>query len=155
MAIRTAQLHDVERMAELADLKRTECERFSPTFWRKAEGAKDGQITFFRTLLERPKVIALVWDEGGVEGFIIGSVVPPPPVYDPGKNVCVVDDFVVSNSERWSTVGVALLDAVREKGEGLEARLSVVVCGHLDEPKRAMLRENGFAIASEWYVNPA
>ena len=153
--VRPAQRQDVERMAELADLKRTEYERFSPTFWRKAEGAVAGQITFFRALLERPNVIALVWEEGEIEGFIIGSVVPPPPVYDPGKNVCVVDDFVVSDPELWPTVGAALLDAVREQAEGLGAQLSVVVCGHLDEPKRAMLRDNGFAIASEWYVNPA
>ena len=142
-------------MAALADRKRTEYEQFSPTFWRKAEGAVAGQITFFRALLERSNVIALVWEEGETAGFIIGSIVPPPPVYDPGKNVCVVDDFVVSNPELWSTVGAALLNAVREQAEGLGAQLSVVVCGHLDEPKRAMLRDSGFAIASEWYVNPA
>lgn len=155
MAVRTAQPYDVEGMAELADLKRTEYERFSPTFWRKAEGAKEGQVTFFRALLERPNVIALVWDEGEVTGFIIGSVAPPPPVYDPGKHVCVVDDFVVADPVIWPTVGAALLNAVRERAEGLGARLSVVVCGHLDEPKRAMLRDNGFSVASEWYVNPA
>ncbi len=155
MTVRPAQLHDVERMAELSDLKRTEYERFSPTFWRKAEGAKEAQATFFRALLERPNVIALVWDEAGVEGFIIGSIVPPPPVYDSGKNVCVVDDFVVSRPEVWSTVGMALLNAVREQADGLGAQLSVVVCGHLDEPKRMMLRASGFSIASEWYVNPA
>ena len=153
--VRPAQIHNVERMAELSDRKRTEYEQFSPTFWRKAEGAVAGQITFFRALLERSNVIALVWEEGEVTGFIIGSVVPPPPVYDPGKNVCVVDDFVVLDPELWPTVGAALLDAVREQAGGLGAQLSVVVCGHLDEPKRAMLRDNGFAIASEWYVNPA
>ena len=155
MAIRTAEPYDVERMADLADLKRTEYERFSPTFWRKAEGAKEGQTAFFRTLFERPNVIALVWDEGKITSFIIGSVVPPPPVYDPGKNVCVVDDFVVADPEMWLTVGAALLNAVRERADGLGAQLSVVVCGHLDEPKRAMLRDNGFSVASEWYVNPA
>ena len=153
--VRPAQSYDVERMAELADRKRTEYEQFSPTFWRKAEGAVAGQITFFLALLERSNVITLVWEEGEIKGFIIGSVVPPPPVYDPGKNVCVVDDFVVSDPELWPTVGAALLDAVREQAEGLGAQLSVVVCGHLDEPKRAMLRDNGFGIASEWYVNPA
>lgn len=153
--VRPARADDIPRMAEWADLKRTEYERFSPTFWRKAEGAIEGQMAFFEVLLERPNVIALVWDEGEVEGFIIGSIVPPPPVYDPGKNVCVIDDFVVSNSERWATVGAALLGAVRERAEGLAARLSVVVCAHLDEPKRVMLRANGFTVASEWYVNPA
>lgn len=153
--VRPAQPDDIPRMAELADLKRTEYERFSPTFWRKAEGAVEGQKAFFGTLLERPSTIALVWDEGGVDGFIIGSVVPPPPVYNPGKNVCVVDDFVVSSPATWATVGAALLNAVQEQAKEQGANLSVVICGHLDEPKRAMLRANGFAIASEWYVNPA
>ena len=153
--VRPATSQDVERMAELADLKRTEYERFSPTFWRRADGAVAGQITFFQALLERRNIIALVWKEGEIKGFIIGSVVPPPPVYDPGKNVCVIDDFVVVDPELWPTVGKALLNAVRERAEASEAQLSVVVCGHMDEPKRAMLRDNGFAIASEWYVNPA
>lgn len=155
MALRSAEVGDVERMVALSDVKRTEYERFAPTFWRKAEGAIEGQKTFFRALLECPNIIALVWDEGEVEGFIIGSIVPPPPVYAPGKNVCVVDDFVVARPELWTTVGMALLNAVREQAIGLEAHLSVVVCGHLDEPKRTMLRHSGFAIASEWYVNPA
>lgn len=88
--VRPAQSQDVERMAELADLKRTEYERFSPTFWRRADGAVAGQTTFFRVMLERPNIIALVWEEGVVEGFIIGSIVPPPPVYDPGKYVLTV-----------------------------------------------------------------
>lgn len=153
--VRPAAADDVPRMAELADLKRTEYERFSPTFWRKAEGAVGGQMKFFRDLLERPNVIALVWGEGEIDGFIIGSVVPPPPVYHPGKNVCVIDDFVVSSPEKWATVGTALLNAVRERAGEQGANLSVVISAHLDEPKRAMLRENGFAIASEWYVNPA
>lgn len=153
--VRPAQSQDVERMAELADLKRTEYERFSPTFWRRADGTVASQMTFFRALLKRSNIIALVWEEGEAEGFIVGSVVPPPPGYNLGKNVCVIDDFVVVDPETWPTVGTALLNTVRERAEELEAQLSVVVCGHLDEPKRAMLRDNGFSIASEWYVNPA
>ena len=153
--VRLADVNDIPRMTELADLKRTEYERFSPTFWRKAEGAVAGQTAFFETLLERPNVIALVWDEGEMDGLIIGSVVPPPPVYNPGKNVCVIDDFVVSSPDKWATVGTALLNAARERAGEQGANLSVVISAHLDEPKRAMLRENGFSIASEWYVNPA
>ncbi len=30
---------------------------------------------------------------------------------------------------------------------------SVVVCGHLDQPKRTMLDQMGYSIASEWYVH--
>ena len=73
-------------MAELSDLRWTEYERFSPTFWRKTEGAVEGQKTYSRALLGRSSVIAIEWNEGEVEGFIIGNIVPLPPVYDPGKN---------------------------------------------------------------------
>jgi hypothetical protein len=34
------------------------------------------------------------------------------------------------------------------------AALAVVVTGHLDQPKREMLRECGLELASEWWVTP-
>jgi len=143
-------------MVTLSDLKRTEYERFSPTFWRKAEGASEKQTVFFQALLQQPNVAVFVSEESTeMDGFIIVKVFPPPPVYNPGKYVSMVDDFVVREPEQWATFGVALLTAAREWAEEQGASLSVVVCGHQDEPKRAMLRNLGFSLASEWYVNPA
>lgn len=155
MSIRMATVDDVSRMVELSDLKRTQYAQYSPVFWRKAASASEAQALFFKTQLEKKNNIALVYEESGrVEGFVIASLTTAPPVYDPGGPVCVVDDFVVSAAERWHTAGVALLAEVKRQAKARGAVLSVVVCGHLDEPKRAMLRTSGFSIASEWYVNP-
>ena len=41
-----------------------------------------------------------------------------------------------------------VMQQARQRG----AAQTVVVCGHLDQPKRAMLAQVGFSIASEWYV---
>ncbi|HEX8235927.1 MAG TPA: GNAT family N-acetyltransferase [Abditibacteriaceae bacterium] len=155
MNIRAATIDDVSTMVELSDTKRTQYAEYSPLFWRKAEGASEKQTPFFKAQVERENNIVLVYEESGkVEGFVIASLTTAPPVYDPGGQVCGVDDFVVSGPERWHTVGEALLAEVKSQAKARGAVLSVLVCGHLDEPKRDMLRKIGFSIASEWYVNP-
>ena len=112
-------------------------------------------MTFFRAQLDREHNIILVAEtEGHVEGFVIASVISTPPVYDPGGPVCMADDFMVSAPELWQTVGQALLKEVTAQAKTRNAVLSVVVCGHLDEAMRSMLRESGSTLASEWYVHP-
>jgi GNAT superfamily N-acetyltransferase len=143
-------------MVALSDVKRTEYERYAPTFWRKAPNGVELQTPYFQTLIVKDEIIALVYEEAGsIEGFIIASVTDAPGVYDPGSHVIVVDDFTVSEAEQWPTIGAALLTEARSRAREQGANLAIVVCGHLDEPKRAMLRACGFSIASEWYVNPA
>ncbi len=156
MPIRPATTEDVERMVQLSDAKRTEYERYAPTFWRKAPNGAELQRPYFRTLIVKDEIIALVYEEAGsIEGFIIASVTDAPPVYDPGSRVIVVDDFTVSQAEQWRTIGATLLAEAQHRARERGADLAIVVCGHLDEPKRAMLRACGFSIASEWYVYPA
>ena len=155
MVIRVATVDDVNRMVELSDIKRTQYAEYSPVFWCKAEGASEKQAVFFKTQLDKENNIVLVCEETGrVDGFVIASLIIAPTVYDPGGLVCVVDDFMVSAPERWSTAGVALLVEARNRAKARGAVLCVVVCGHLDEPKRNMLRTHRFSVASEWYVNP-
>jgi len=155
MSIRPATLDDVPSMIVLADIKRTEYERFAPTFWRKAADGAEQQAAYFTSLLQRPEVIALVYEEvDGLVGFVIATITQAPPVYDPGGPVCVIDDFTVATANDWATIGASLLRAIRTRAHARGVTLAVVVCGHLDEPKRAMLQANDFAIASEWYVNP-
>ena len=89
-----------------------------------------------------------------IQGFLIASVVNAPPVYAPGGPVCMIDDFAVNPRSEWQTIGAALLAEAQTRSQARGAVLSVVVCGHLDEPKRAMLHGLGFAVASEWYVSP-
>lgn len=155
MPIRFATGDDLAAMIALADEKRTEYAQYAPTFWRKAADGPVKQHEFFRSLLTKPNVIALVReDDASIDGFVLASIIDAPPVYDPGTQVCVIDDFTVAQAEAWTTVGRALLEAVREHAAARQANLTVVVCGHLDQAKRAMLQAAGFGIASEWYVNP-
>ncbi|HXN86916.1 MAG TPA: hypothetical protein VN867_12645 [Candidatus Binataceae bacterium] len=151
--VRGATKNDLPRMIELADQKRIEYEKYQPTFWRRANHARVMQTALFEKLLQRENVIALVHDSNAiVDGFVIATITPAPPVYDPGGATCLIDDFTVTENDLWQTAGRALLrEAIRiakERG----AVQTVVVCGHLDEAKRAFLRSESLTIASEWYV---
>jgi len=41
-------------------------------------------------------------------GFLIATLKPAPPVYDPGGPSCDIDDFAVTPAARWPTTGVRL-----------------------------------------------
>ena len=153
--IRPASEDDIPQMTALAEMKRSEYEQYAPTFWRTANDAAQKQAPYFRVQLSQEDTICLVAEhEGDVTGFIIAKVVTAPPVYDPGSLVCTIDDFVVASPDQWAFTGTDLLQEVRHRALSRGASLAVVVCGHLDEPKREMLRAADFYIASEWYVSP-
>jgi GNAT superfamily N-acetyltransferase len=152
--IREASVEDIPQMIALAEMKRSEYEQYAPTFWRNAKDAVQKQAPFFRAQLSQEDTICLVAEhEGDVTGFIIAKVVPAPPVYDPGSLVCMIDDFVVASPNQWGHTGKDLLEEVRHRAKSRGASLTVVVCGHLDEAKREMLRAADLYIASEWYVS--
>ena len=151
--IRPAHADDVPAMVALSEQKRLEYERYQPVFWRKAADSAASQLPYFRNLLTRENIIALVCaGERGLDGFIIAAIIGAPPVYDPGGLTCMIDDFCVAGSAGWATVGAALLREVGQQAQARGANQQVVVCGHLDEAKRAMLRAGGLTIASEWYT---
>jgi GNAT superfamily N-acetyltransferase len=101
------------------------------------------------------KVISLVSEETGqLTGFLIATLNPAPPVYDPGGLTCDIDDFVVTPAGNWTTTGARLLRAALAEAEQRGAVQAVVVTAHLDEPKREALRACGLEIASEWWVTP-
>ncbi|HXF63946.1 MAG TPA: hypothetical protein VNK95_20140 [Caldilineaceae bacterium] len=157
--IRPAVADEAPAMVALSEQKRTQYAAFQPVFWRKAANAAEVQTAHFRRLLNQDNVLALVAAQedkpsAPLLGFVIATLIPAPPVYDPGGLTCVIDDFCVADEGAWQTVGRVLLDAVTEQAVTRGAVQVVVVCGHLDEPKRAMLREAGLRIASEWYVKP-
>ncbi len=150
MSIRPATEQDLPSLTDLADTKRTEYAQYAPTFWRKAAGGVEQQTHFFAALLKEAATITLVSEEAGtINGFVIARVLQSPPVYAPGSLVCWIDDFTVAAPGEWETVGAALLQAARRRAEERGVRLTAVICGHLDEPKRRMLRAAGFAIAAE------
>lgn len=92
----------------------------------------------------RDDIIAFVYEADTVLcGFIIGALMNPPPVFDPGGLTCLVDDFVISDVTDWQTIGRALLRAVADAAKERGAVQIVAVCGRHDEPKRAMLASCG------------
>lgn len=155
MTIREAREDDVPQMVMLSAAKRTEYEAYQPLFWRKASDAEEQQKPFFRSLLTRENVIALVAERGdAVQGFIIATLVGSPPVYDPGGLTCLVDDFTVAAPDLWTGAGKELLEAATQRAKVRGAVQVVAVCGQKDEPKRSLLAEVGCSVASEWWTKP-
>jgi GNAT superfamily N-acetyltransferase len=139
----------------LSEQKRAAYEAFQPVFWRKATESRAAQTPYFEELIRRDNILALVHEtDGAIDAFVIAALVPAPSVYDPGGLTCMIDDFCVCEASDWEAAGRALLNRVAALAVERGAAQAVVVCGHLDQPKRAMLAAAGFGIASEWYVKP-
>lgn len=153
---RRATEDDISAMAELSEQRRQQYKHYQPVFWRPAADARTRHAPFLQTLLPREDIIALVHEraDGAVDGFVIATMASAPPVYDPGGLTCVIDDFCVAEAADWTSTGQRLLADAMAAAKVCGASQVVVVCGHLDQPKRAMLAAAGLTIASEWYVRP-
>jgi hypothetical protein len=142
-------------MATLASMRREQYAEYRPVFWRPAVDAQDKQRPYVAKLVAHDEVICLVSEEADrVTGFLIATLMPAPPVYDPGGLTCQIDDFVVVTAARWPTTGVQLLRAGLAEAARRGAIQAVVVTGHLDQPKRQALQACRLQIASEWWVTP-
>lgn len=145
---------DLDPMLRLAQNQRSQYATHQPIFWRPAADALERQRPYFAELIADEQVITIVAeDDRGLCGFAIATLVQAPPVYDPGGPTCLVDDFTVDDAERWPSVGVELLRAVRNAARQRGAAQVVVVCGYLDRAKRRTLEDCGLSIASEWWVS--
>ena len=131
MAIRNATIEDVSRMAELSRIKRAEYEKYSPLLWKTADRPIEAHALYLRELVENEDTITLVSEDNDiVNGFLIGSLVDAPAVYDPGGKVCMVDDYVVGDPDLWSSVGISLLDLCRTIAKSKRMRFaSGCLCG--------------------------
>jgi len=142
-------------MAQVADRKRRQYAAYQPVFWRLAPSARAHHQEYLARLVDDHDVLSLVATlDGQVHGFVIGRLVPAPPVYDPGGPSLYVDDFVVSRDGEWPNVGAALLRSVRRLGAARGAAQVVVVSGALDSAKRRLLADADLEVASEWWVAP-
>lgn len=154
IGVRPARPEDAEAMVALAEEKRLELQTFQPQFWHKAADSRDRHLGHVSRLIGSDRAITLVYDAGGaIDGFLVATLITPPPVYDPGGLTCIIDDFIIGAAADWGSVGRALLRVATADAKGRGATQVVIVCAHLDEPKRAMLRDGGYSIASEWYVS--
>ncbi len=156
MTIRPATLDDLDFIVVLADENRRRCEQHAPVFHRPAADAPEVHRPWLAALIENDDVVVILSQEqdGTHDGFIVATLVPSPPVYDPGGATWSIDDFVVADSMQWGSVGRNLLWAAQAWGRARGAAQSVVVCGAHDEPKRQMRADSGLHVVSEWFTAP-
>ena len=156
MAVREATAADIGRMVELADRTRREYEPHAPVFQRPAAEAMAAHRPWLLRLVEDPDAGTFVHedDHGDVDGFVVITTLPAPPVYDPGGASSMIDDFTVSSPDRWPSAGAALLQAATGWARTRGAVHVVVVSGPHDAPKRAVLQDAGLYVASEWFTTP-
>ena len=157
MPVRVAVVGDVPEMLQLADRKRQQYVVHNPVFHRPAENAAAIQRPWFTQLVENDEagVFVDVDQGGGFRGFLVATVVPAPPVYDPGGLTCSIDDFAVLDDALWPIVGLALLRSAQQWAVQRGAVQAVVVCGPHDAAKRKMLMMSGLHVVSEWFTGPA
>lgn len=134
------RLEDAVWAAGLLELQRREYARYSPVFWRPAEGARTLHERFLRRQITAEANVALRTHDG----FIICQCRP-----DEG----FVDDFTLAPPRRWNEDGAALLLAAAEKlAEGGIGVLRVVTA-HDDQPKAGLLRDLSLSLAEQWWVH--
>src|SRR6185437_16240368 len=101
MDIRRATASDIDAAVAIIETKRKQYQKFQPTFWRKAADSAAVSKTFFAKLLVTPDTYFLVSHEGPqILGFLIARKFPAPPVYTPGGDTWMIDDFAVSELRR-------------------------------------------------------
>lgn len=139
--LRAASSEDVDEIARLLDAKRREYETYSPVFWRPAADAITKHKLFLEALITQGGPITLVQPgDDGLDGVIVALR---------RSDDWLVDDFAVRSPERWTQAGRALLDEVCTRADGVPV---TVVCGHRDEPKRALLHDGGGVLREQWWV---
>ena len=155
MDVRKAATTDIEAAVELVERSRRQFQKFQPTFWRKAAKSAATTEAFFTRLLSEPDTLFLVAVEGSQhQGFLIARKVANPPVFDPGGDTWLIDDFSVAEPHLWLSIGEALLShattLIHEYG-GVQI---VVVSADRDLAKTEMLRRADLTIASNWWTKP-
>lgn len=137
------------------ELGRRQRQKYQPVFWRKAVNSAAITQEFLDKLLGEPGTFFLVATEGRqMLGFLVARKFPAPPVYDPGGDTYLIDDFCVLEPRHWLTVGEALLSHVSTLLHEHGAIQMVVICAERDLAKAEMLRRSDLTIASNWWTKP-
>lgn len=97
--------------------------------------------------LDDPKAFCLTQadSQGASSGFLLARLVIAPPVYAPGGPVCLSLFGVLPEGDP------TLLRRAAEEARNHGAVLLVVDCSQGYQNKEALLRGEGFTVASEWY----
>ena len=155
MDIRKSIASDLDAVVVLVEHQRRQQQKYQPTFWRKAAGSAETTRSLFAELLSERETFFLVATEGKqLLGFLIARKLPAPPVYAPGGDTYLVDDFCVLEPHHWLTVGEALLSHASTLIHEAGAAQIVVVGADRDLAKAEMLRRSDLTIASNWWTKP-
>jgi len=155
MDIRRATASDLDAVVAIVESQRRQYQKFQPIFWRRAADAATKTRSFFIRLLDEPQSWFLVAAEGGqILGFLIARKFPAPPVYEPGGDTYLIDDFAVLEARHWLAIGEALLSHVSTLLHEHGAAQIVAVCADRDLAKAEVLRRADLTIASSWWTRP-
>ena len=150
MPVRTATGDDVDAICDLGREVREQLAELEPRFRRPHRDAAVNQRAWFRTLLksEAHRVLVYEREPDDVVGFVIGQLVPAPPIFDPGGKTLLVDDG------RWpnAAAGEALFAALRTWAVKQGATQLVGVTAVGDEDRRATFDALGLHPTTEWWT---
>ncbi len=142
-------------MVAIIEAQRRQYQKYQPTFWRKAAGSAAASQAFFAKLLAEAESYFLIATEGRqILGFLIARKFPAPPVFAPGGDTYLIDDFAVLDPQHWLSIGEALLSHVTTLLHEHGAAQIVATCADRDLPKAEVLRRSDLTIASNWWTKP-
>jgi len=155
MDIRRATASDLDAVVAIIESQRKQYQKFQPTFWHKAADSAATSRTFFTKLVAEPQTYFLVATEGSqILGFLIARKFPTPPVFAPGGDTYLIDDFAMSEPRHWLGIGEALLSHVSTLLHEHGAAQIVATCADRDLAKAEVLRRSDLTIASNWWTKP-
>ncbi len=155
MDIRRATASDIDAVVDIIEGQRKQYQKFQPTFWHKAANSAATTKSSFTKLLVEPDTYFLVSTEGRqILGFLIARKFAPPPVYAPGGDTWLVDDFAVLEPRHWLGIGEALLSHVSTLLHEHGAAQILAVCAERDLAKAEVLRRSDLTVASNWWTKP-
>lgn len=153
MDVRKAAASDIEATVDLAERNRQQHQKYQPTFWRKHPQSAAMTRLFFTRLLTESGTYFLVAAEGSqFLGFLVARKFPASPVFDPGGDTYLVDDFCVIEPRYWLTIGEALLSHASTLIHEHGAVQILVTCADRDLTKIEVLRRSDLTIASNWWT---
>jgi hypothetical protein len=153
--VRKAEAADIQATVELVERSRRQFQKYQPTFWRKAANSASVTEKFFAGLLADPATFFLVALEGSqLQGFLIARKFAAPPVFDPGGDTYLIDDFCVLEPRLWLSIGEALLSHASTLIHEHGGAQIVVVSADRDLAKTEMLRRSDLTVASNWWTKP-
>jgi hypothetical protein len=140
IAVRELTADDAAWAAELMEQRRQAYARYSPVFWRPAQGVTGLHERFLRRQIASPANVALRTEHG----FIIGQ--------RRGQEG-FVDDFAIDEAGSWDGDGAGLLLATWHRWQTAGGADAVrVVTAHADEEKSGMLGRLSLELAAQWWV---